>query len=68
MLDIECKLHSIFKEIECLEINLFNLRALNIIQNNIKNKYKNLVKKKLKNILILTISIIKKMNILILII
>ena len=68
MLGIEKKLQSIFKDIECIEINFFKLRALNIIETNIKNKCKNLVKKKLKNILILIILIIKKMSILNLII
>ena len=46
MLGIEQKLQSIFKDIECIEINFFKLRALNIIETNIKNKCKNLVKKK----------------------
>ena len=68
MLGVEQKLQSIFKDIECIEINFFKLRTLNIIKTNIKNKYKNLVKKKLKNILILIILIIKKMSILNLII
>ena len=45
MLGIEQKLQSIFKDIECIEINFFKLGALSIIENNIKNKYKNLVKK-----------------------
>lgn len=51
MLDTEQKLQSIFKGIKCIEFKFFQLKTLDEIEINIKNKYKNLVKRKIKKYL-----------------
>ena len=51
ILSTEIKLQTIFKDIDCIDINYFILREFSKIEINIKKKYKNLVKKRIEKYL-----------------
>ena len=51
ILTTEIKLQTIFKDIDCIDINFFILREFSKIEINIKKKYKNLVKKRIEKYL-----------------